>query len=53
MKTKEETVARYDMLSQGASMADELIQSHEITVVDGKDLHLDNYTVAVDFKIPE
>ena len=41
------------MLSHGILMAGNLIQSHDISVVDGQDPNLDDYNAAADFKMPD
>ena len=51
-ESEEEKAVRMDMLSRGILMADNLIQSHDIAVVDGQDPNLDYYNEAADFKMP-
>ena len=51
-ESEEEKFVRRDMLSCGILMAENLIQSHDIEVVDGQDPNLDDYNAAADFKMP-
>ena len=52
-ESEEEKVVLRDMLSRGILMAENLIQSHDIAVVDGQDPNLDDYNAAADFKMPD
>ena len=52
-ESEQEQFMRRDMLSRGILMAENLIQSHDIAIEDGKDPNLDDYAAATDFKMPD